>query len=176
MLMRKLNAALSLLTTVLLMDHAIFLAVWMLSRGSITKSVGVAPWILAGVVSVHAVISIYLAIIAHRGTEKRKVKNYVKLNRSTIIQRVSGVLMVIFTPLHIASAAGFMHPPKIVHAMVLILFYTIVLAHIAVSGSKACITLGIGNAKFIKIADIVVKIVCAVTLVAALTGFYLYRV
>ena len=65
-----------------------------------------------------------------------------------------------------------MQPPKIVHAM----FYTIVLMHAAVSTSKAFITLGIGNAKFVKVVDIVVKVICAATLIAALTSFYLYRV
>ena len=176
MLMRKINAGLSLLTTFLLLDHAIFLAVWMLSKGTIAKSVGFAPWILTFVVLAHAVISIGLAVAAHKGAERQKVKNYAKLNRPTIIQRVSGVLMIVFTPLHIAGAVGVMHPPKPVHVIVPPLFFTIVLAHIAVSGSKALITLGIGNAAFVKALDIVVKIVCAATLVAALTGFYLYQV
>jgi hypothetical protein len=48
------------------------------------------------------------------------------------------------------------------------------MAHIAVSVSKAFITLGIGNAKFIKGVDISTKAICAITLVADIVGFYLY--
>jgi hypothetical protein len=36
------------------------------------------------------------------------------------------------------------------------------------------ITLGIGNAKTVKAVDIIVKVLCAVTLVADVVGFYLY--
>ena len=71
--------------------------------------------IVAGVVFAHAFISIYLAVAAHQDTEKRKVKTYTKMNRATIIQRATGVLMLLFVPLHVAGAAGFMQPPKIVH-------------------------------------------------------------
>ena len=46
MILRKINAVLSLFTTVLLMDHAIFLSVWMLSRCSIEKSADFMPRIL----------------------------------------------------------------------------------------------------------------------------------
>lgn len=37
MLLRKINAVLSLISTILILDHAIFLAIWMLSRCSIEK-------------------------------------------------------------------------------------------------------------------------------------------
>ena len=176
MLLRKINAILSLLITFFLLDHAIFLAVWMLSKGTIPKSASFMPWILAGIVLVHALICIYFAISAHNGAENHPVKSYAKMNKSTIMQRVSGVLMIVFVPLHIAGSAGYMHPPKVVHAIVPLIFFTIVLAHVAVSTSKAFITLGIGNAKFIKAVDIIIKIICAATLIASLMGFYLYKV
>ena len=175
MLLRKINAGLSLLATVLILVHAIFLSAWMLSEGAIPKSSNIVPWVLAGVVLLHALISIDLAVSAHTDNANRKGKTYVKLNRTTIFQRLSGVLMMLFIALHIAGATGYMHPPKVIHAIVPAIFYTIVLAHAAVSTGKALITLGIGNAKFIKIADIVIKVICAATLIAALTGFYLYR-
>ena len=176
MLMRKINAGLSLLTAFLLLVHAIFNAVWMISRGTIEKSGTFMPWILFGLMLAHAFISIDLAISAHEGTEKRKCKSYPKLNVATVFQRISGVVLILFTALHVAGAAGFMTPPPIIHATVPAVFFTIALAHAAVSTSKAFITLGIGNAKLVKAVDIVVKVICAATLIAALTGFYLYKV
>lgn len=173
MLMRKVNAILSLIATFLLLDHAIFLSVWMLTKGTIAQSAGFLPWILCGVVLVHAVISIGLGIAAHKGAEHTKVKQYKKWNRSTIFQRISGVLLVVFIPLHVAGAAGAIHPPKVVHAIVPLLFFTVSLAHAAVSTSKAFVTLGIGSARIVKVADRVIKVVCAATLVASLVGFYL---
>ena len=176
MLMRKINAVVSLLTAVLLLNHGIFNAVRMISRGTIEKSVTFTSWILFGLMLAHAVISIDLAISAHSETEKQKNKSYPKLNAATIFQRISGMVLIVFAGLHAAGAAGFMTPPKLVHAILPPLFFTIALAHVAVSTSKAFITLGIGNAKFVKAVDIVIKVICAATLIAALTGFYLYKV
>ena len=57
MLMRKINAGLSLLTAFLLLDHAIFNAVRMISRGTIEKGGTFMSWILfvCGYVA-HAII------------------------------------------------------------------------------------------------------------------------
>lgn len=176
MLLRKINAAISLLATFFLLDHAIFASAMMLSKGSIKQGAPYAPWILAGVMLLHAFISIYTAVAANADNEGHKGRKYGKMNRATIIQRISGLLMTVFAALHVAGAAGYMHPPKIVHAIVPAVFFTIALAHVAVSGSKAFITLGIGNAKIIKVIDVAIKIICAATLIAALAGFYLYKV
>ena len=53
------------------------------------------------------------------------------------------------------------------------MFFITVLAHVSVSTSKALITLGVGNAKVVKIVDIVMRLLCAVTLIAGVIGFYL---
>lgn len=174
MLLRKINAIISLLTTLFLLDHAIFSSVRMLSKGSVEQSAPVVPRLLVVLMAVHAFISIYFAISAHKNAEKRKVKSYPKMNRATIFQRVSGILLLIFTALHVAGASGAMTPPCIVHTIVPPLFFVIALAHAAVSTDKAFITLGIGNARFVKAVGIVMKVICAATLVAAITGFYLY--
>lgn len=174
MLMRKINAIISLLATLFLLDHAIFTSVWMLSRGTVEQSAPVAPWILAGLVALHAFIGIYLAVSSHMEGETRKVKSYPKMNRVTIFQRVSGLLLIIFAVLHIAGASGAMNPPHIVHTIVPPLFFAIALAHAAFSTDKAFITLGIGNARFIKVLSVIIKVICALTLIASIAGFYLY--
>lgn len=174
MLLRKINAILGLLSTIFLLCHAIFTSVWMLSRGSIQQSVPFAPWVLAGLIAAHAFVSVYLAVSAHMDGEKRKYKNYPKMNRSTIFQRISGILLLVFTALHVAGASGAMQPPHIIHTIVPPIFFTISLAHAAFSTDKAFITLGIGNARFVKAVSIVIKVICTATLIAGITGFYLY--
>ena len=174
MLQRKINAGVSLLTTALLLDHAIFIAVWMLFRGKIQNSAGFLPWVLMGTMVIHALISIDLAISAHEGVEKRKCKSYPKRNASTLVQRISGVLMLIFVGLHVAGATGLMQPPQVVHAIVPPLFFALSLTHAAVSTSKALITLGVGNAKVVAVVDVAMKVICGATLAACLVGFYLH--
>ena len=174
MLLRKINAIISLLATLFLLDHAIFTSVWMLSRGKVEQSAPIAPWILAGLVALHAFIGIYLAVSSHMEGEKRKFNSYPKMNRVTIFQRASGILLIIFTVLHIAGASGAMTTPRIVHSVLPPLFFAIALAHTAFSTDKAFITLGIGNARFIKVLSVIIKVVCSLTLIAAISGFYLY--
>ena len=72
MLLRKINAVLSLISTILILYHAIFLAIWMLSRCSIEKTENFLPQILMILVLAHAIISIILAVLGHKNAEKRK--------------------------------------------------------------------------------------------------------
>lgn len=172
MLLRKINAVLSIICTVLILDHAMFLSVWMLSRCSIAKSESFMPIILMILVVAHAIISIIQGVIGHKNAEKRKCKEYPKLNVSTIIQRASGILMILLLVLHIVGATNY-YQPKILQAVLHPLFFAVVLSHVAVSGSKAMITLGIGDAKLVKVADVVIKIICVATFIASVIGFTL---
>ena len=176
MLTRKINAVISLATTFLILAHSISIAVWMLSFGTVNKPPAAMAWALTALVLVHAFISIEQGVSSIMSGEYKKGKMYPKLNRTTIVQRVSGLLMVVFTGLHIADATGFMQAPRIIHGILPTLFFAIVMAHVAISTSKAFITLGIGNIKFVKGADIVVKLICCATLLADVIGFYLYLV
>ena len=176
MLLRKINAGISLIITFLLMDHAIFMGVWMLSKGAVAQNASKLPWLLFVLMMVHAIICIAFAILAHKGAEKRKCNGYPKMNIATNLQRASGMLMIVFSVLHILGATGVMQPPLFVHAVVPPLFFALSLAHVSVSASKALITLGIGNAKVVKVVDIAVRVLCIATLIADVLGFYLYRV
>ena len=173
MLKRKLNAVASLLTTVLLLAHAILLSVYMLSGGRSFRPAGFMGWVLMGVMICHALVSIDLALSAHVEENTRKGKQYPKLNIPTIFQRITGLLMVPAAALHIAGATGAMVPPKMVHAIVPPLFFGIVLAHTALSAGKALITLGIGNPKFLKIFNLIIRLICGATWIAGVIGIYL---
>ena len=172
--LRKINAVFSLISTLLLWGHAISLAIWMLSRGSIYIPTGLMPWALTVVVAIHAIISVAIMISTHKGHETGAVKQYPKLNPATIVQRITGAMLLLFTALHILGAAGITQTPQVVHAIVPPLFFLLCMAHAAISTSKAFITLGIGDAKFIKTADIAIKAICATTLIADIIGFYLF--
>ena len=172
MLLRKINAVLSLVSTILILVHAIFYSVWMLLRAGIAKMSVYPSQILVVLMMAHAIISIVLAILGHKGAEKRECNSYPKMNVATLVQRISGILIILLLGLHIAGSLNHFQP-KILHAILHPLFFVIVLAHVAVSTSKAFITLGIGNAKAIKIIDIVAKVICVLTIIAGIIGFYL---
>lgn len=174
MKLRKANAVLSLITTIMIFGHAISLAAWMLSRGSIQKAPSFMAWALTAVTVIHAIMSILIMRAARKDEKKNESKQYSKMNASTKVQRVSGILMILFTWLHIAGTVGIMEPPPVIHAIVPPLFFLLVMIHVAISVSKAFITLGIGTAKFVKRVDIAVKVICVVTLIADVIGFYLH--
>lgn len=172
MILRKINAWLSLITAVIFFDHAIFHAVWMLSRGGIEKNGGFLTRILFAIMAAHAIISLVLVISGHIGT--KKCKSYANMNKMTYIQRISGILLLPLTILHILGAVGVIQPSPSVHAILPPVFFAVCLMHTAISTGKAFITLGMGNAKSIKIADIAIKVICALIWIADVAGFYLY--
>lgn len=171
-LLRKINAGLSLLTTVLLLDHAIFFSIWMLSRCTIEKSVDAMPWVLTALMGIHAVLSIPLVFLGRKGAEKRRYNQYFKMNIPTLVQRVSGIFMLLLLALHLVGSANHFQP-KLLHAILHPIFFATALTHVSVSTSKALITLGIGNAKLVRVVDVVMTVICGVVLVAGVVGFYL---
>lgn len=174
MILRKINAWMSLIITALLLNHAISHATWMLTAGKFGQTLKCLPWVLFGLMMLHAIISIVLAVLGHKGAEKKECKDYPNLNKVTILQRMSGVSLIILTILHVLGTVGVTKPPYVVHAVLPPIFFAVVLMHTAISASKAFITLGIGNAKAIKTIDIAAKLICAATLIADVVGFYLY--
>ncbi len=171
MLLRKLNAALSLLTALMFFDHSIFLSIWMLSDFRIEKSADAMPFILAGLMVLHALISILLGILGHKGAEKRKCNAYPKLNAETFIQRASGILMLLLLGAHIAGAATHMQP-KILHSILQTIFFLSAFAHISVSVGRSLITLGIGNARVIRVVDIAMKFLCLAVFAMSMVALF----
>jgi hypothetical protein len=173
--MRKINAILSLLTTLLLFDHASFNTVRMLSGGTVEESADFMPWIFLGFMLMHAIVSIGLLISTRAKNEKQTSKAYVRFNAATLVQRFSGVALIVLAGLHAVGTSGLVHFPGPVYPVLHVVFFTVAFAHVAISTSKALITLGIGNAKFVRVADIVIKVICAAMLIAALAGVFLYK-
>ena len=151
-------------------------AVRMLSKGSVENTSAVVPWVLVWLMVAHAIISVAFAFLGHKGAQNGVYRSYANMNVTTNIQRMSGILLLVFTALHVLGTTGLLQPPQVVHAILPPLFFTVALMHTAISTSKAFITLGIGNARFIKAADVVIKALCGAILIADVAGFYLFSV
>ncbi|MBR4305010.1 MAG: hypothetical protein IKT81_06735 [Clostridia bacterium] len=173
MLKRKISAVLSLVVTLLILGHSIVLGACMLSNGRIPAPPDAISFIMAGFMVVHAILSISI-LISNRKEGENKVNNYAKNNVQTIVQRVTGIAMLPLAVPHVLGTLGLIKPSQIVHAILPPVFFAVVMAHVAISFSKAFVTLGIGNAKFFKTADITMKILCAATLIVDIVGFYLF--
>lgn len=170
--MRKINAVFGLLTTVLLLIHAICLSVRMLSRYRIDMPDSPLPWVLTALMTVHMVLCIILWISSQKDANGTKHKEYFKLNAETYVQRITGLLIILLIVLHVLGAANHFQP-KMLHAILHPLFFAAALAHVSVSFSRAFISLGIGNAKAIRIIDVSTKALCCVIFAAGVIGFNL---
>ena len=172
--LREINAPVSLIVLILFLEHAIFNSVWMLSRCSIEMFFNITPLVLTVLAVFHAILSLAMAALAHKGEEKPKqpYKTYTSLNIKTTIQRWSGIAILLLLGVHIAGAANYFHP-KLLHAFIHPAFFAVVLLHVAVSSSKAFITLGIGNTKFVKIFDRLMYVICGLIFIAGFVGLYL---
>lgn len=169
-ILRKINAVVSLICILLILIHGSYDALWMFLRGKIDTISFPLPWILMGVVIIHAVLSILTAILATRGN-KKEGKMYKKDNIKTLLQRMLGMIMIVVLVFHIVGMGNHLNP-KIFHSIIHPIFFMVVYVHSAISFSKAFITLGIGNIKFIKIVDIVSYIIFGVLFICSLIGLF----
>ena len=170
MLLRKINAGISLLISCLLLFHAGSLAAWMLSRCSIAKPADIFSYILVPLIAVHIILSMIPAMLAHKGTEHHPCKSYPQMNIPTYIQRITGTTMLILVVLHL-TGGGSHYQPKMIHAILQPLFYAAAMAHTSISASKALITLGVGGAKTVKVVNVLMRVLCVAVLVLGIVGF-----
>ena len=141
-LIKRTNAVLSILITVLLFVHAGYESIslcMMYYQSLLSKITG---FLIAGTVAVHAVISAVCVFVLHDS----KSVLYLRLNLRTVIQRICAILMVVLLPVHIfafdllkGSAGSFGY---ILTEAAQLLFYGALFAHIAVSFGNSLVTLG----------------------------------
>ena len=169
---RKVNAVISLICTVLILVHGTYDALWMMLRGKISTLPKPMAFVLMGLVILHTILSIVTAILGSGGKPNKKEKMYKKENIKTLIQRIFGILMVVMLTPHIIGMGNHL-APKGLHSVIHPIFFLAVYGHTAISCSKAFITLGIGNAKLIKVIDRIASILCVLIFVASIVGLYL---
>ena len=140
--LRKINAAVSLLSTLLIVIHGGYDAFWMFFRGKIPTLPKVIAIILMITVLIHIILSITIIIFGIKESKGKKGKLYKKQNIKTLLQRIFGILMLVLIPLHGAWMWNRLSP-KILHSFIHTIFFIAVYGHIAISTSKAFITLGL---------------------------------
>ena len=166
MKLKKLNAALSLLTVLLLLAHlgySVYAYLTFYYNPGLTKVLASAAGIA---VCLHAVLGMCLVFLMGDGT---RLAGYTRQNLSTVLQRISAALMFPlllphvqnFALLQSAAEGGQMF--KFTALIVLeILFFADVCLHIAVSFSRALITLGwLQKPRTQKVLDRVAWVLCA---------------
>lgn len=171
-MMRRANAVLSLICVSLIFIHGLYDAIWMCLRGKLSVLPKQLAYTLMGLVVIHGVLSVVIAILVKKGNNNKDEKVYQGLNIRTIIQRSFGMMMLLLIPFHVFGMNNHLNFP-LLHAILHPLFFLVVFIHTAFSCSKAFITLGIGNAKFIKIVDIITYILCGLMFIISIIGLYL---
>lgn len=173
MAIKKINSILSLLTILCFLAHSGYSAYSYLTlyyNPSLTKLFSIPLMVL---VCIHAVLGMLTVFLLSDGT---RLDLYPKENIRTIIQRVSAALILPFLFLHIklygllktAGEEGQM-PLFILLIAAQVLFFATVYIHIAVSLSRALITLGVlTSRKMQKGIDRIVYILCVILFLAVI--------
>ena len=165
--LKKNNAILSLFTCLMLLIHVVYQAVahlMLFYYPIVSKILGYAVLIPA---VIHGVMSAISVLFLH---DSRKIM-YKKANARTYIQRICAVIIVVLLPAHLYSYAihGITAGTALFYAAtsLQIIFYGAIITHVAVSVSKALITLGvIGNMDKMHMIDRSLFVICAVLFVA----------
>ena len=142
MLLKKTNAYLSIIITVLLVIHAGYESAsycLMYYDPLLSKITG---YLIAGTVTAHAVISAICLFVLHDSVSVI----YIRLNIRTVLQRVCAIIMIVLLPVHI-YAFGILSENSgnclyVLTEAAQVLFYAAVFTHAAVSFEKSLITIG----------------------------------
>ena len=172
MRLKKINAVLALLSVLTLLIHMgynIFSYITLYYNPVLSRLTAL-PFMT--VVCLHAVCGMCSVFLLGDGTS---VNIYPKQNKGTVIQRVSAAFIFPLLIIHINTfsllekiSSGGRPWQFILIAVIQVLFFSVLASHIAVSVSRAFVTLGLlSNMKKKKTMDTVVCILCAVLTVIA---------
>lgn len=172
MRLKKVNAVLALLSSFALVLHVSCMSFWMFTDYYNETLIAMVSIPFMVFTCAHAICGMCSVFLLSDGT---RLDVYKRENRQTVIQRITAAVFFPMLIVHIKSMeiliglsakqawGGFF-----LLLFIQILFYAVVFAHIAVSFSKALITLGIlsGNDTRKKI-DRIVIILCVVMFISA---------
>ena len=146
MKLKKLNAALALLSIVAMIIHIGYnnFAYLTMYYNPAMKLMTAVPFIV--ITCIHAVLGMCMVFLLGDGT---RLDLYPAQNRQTVIQRISAALIFPLLIIHLktfdflkASSGGNNWAAFVLVILVQILFYGVVISHAAVSFPKSLVTLG----------------------------------
>ncbi len=146
MRLKKINAILGLLLMAACLTHIVLEMYHVLSGGEPQAYLKVTARICGMIAILHVLISIGMIFFIH---DKKGLGAYPRKNMETLIQRISGLLMIVLLPFHIRISQIISADQErgtgvfILCIAVMVLFYLTVFLHIAVSFTRALITLGV---------------------------------
>lgn len=172
MRVKKINGVLSIFTIVTIITH-IALSSRTLLTGWYSKEISyVLPMLLYVTVGIHAMLSMYIVFFVH---DESSITKYKKQNKSTAIQRLSAIFMLVMLHPHITIFSQFKpgatFEPSMAIPTVLIeaVFYISVLTHIALSIPKCAVTLSLVHSEeSLRIVKIISNVICAIVFIFVL--------
>lgn len=161
-MVKKLNTVVSLVCGLSLLGHFLTMTYSMMTGWYDFNLCKKLAHTTAISVSVHVILVLIILFFLHDGSSYGAYKSR---NIGTIVQRASGLLMIIFVHFHVTnygfimSHAAFQMDERIRICLMETIFFVSVFAHLASSFSKAFITLGIlTDIKKVKILDKIIGI------------------
>ena len=178
MKLKKVNAVLALLTTLALFVHMAYNAYSFLTFYYNPALKTLTSWPLMVLMCLHGVCGMCSVFLMGDGT---RMEGYTRLNKKTVMQRVSAALIFPLLIIHINTFGALQSTAAsgnwVVFALLIavqLVFYAVVTMHVSVSLSKALITLGlVGDIKTLEKIDRVSQIFWSIVLV--ITAFAVVR-
>lgn len=167
MIRKKINAVIAILISLMLIDHSIACSIHLITH-NYEDSIAAPAIILTCLVVIHASISIFAVFVKH---DNRTVK-YKKLNRGTMVQRITGIAVILVLIPHAICAWMFM-PERVTQLFIVTHFIFVIVAdiHAAISVPKGLVTLGLlASEKKYKICQIICWIICIPLIALGLAG------
>lgn len=173
MLLKRINAVLGLLTILALLGHGGVMTVSLWTgwyHYILCKSLSRVTVIL---LFLHVVMTLGIFFFGHDGA----VMGYPRLNRATRLQRDSAILILVLIHVHTRAyahmATGAVLPgwKAVLFCVTEVLYFGAVLTHVAVSVSKAAVTLGlVSTERGLRAVDCTARVICALAMLAAAGG------
>ena len=167
MIIKKINAVIAILISLMLIDHSVACSMHLITH-NYESSMPAPAIILACLVMVHACISLFNVFVKH---DNCTVK-YKALNRGAMIQRGTGIaVMVVLIP-HVVCAKMYMVAWAVKLFLITHFIFVIIAGiHAAISVPKGLVTLGIlTSEKKYRVCLIVCWIICIPLIVLGLAG------
>ncbi len=169
--LKKINAVLGLLLSAVCLTHVVTEVCYVVVGGDVWTHLQIIAKICGAIAILHILISCYMIFISHEG---KRISPYPRENMSTLLQRISGFLMILLLFFHVGLAEKLLARQDgslwffILNVTAAILCYGTVLLHIALSFSRALITLGaLSSRKTQRRLDRILWIVLGLLFIAA---------